>query len=94
MTKNEMAAVVAEKAGLSDKNALVCVTVMCDLIAERIAEDMPITLHGVGTFKTVTRAARQGFNPRTGQKITIPAKNQFPVFPVTPFAVRKNFNSP
>jgi DNA-binding protein HU-beta len=33
-----------------------------------------VTLTGFGTFKSIKTKARQGRNPKTGQKITIPAK--------------------
>jgi len=74
MKKTEMADVIAEKAGLSKKNALYCINLVCELIADEIVKEGAVALHGVGTFKVKQRAARTAHNPRTGQKISVPAR--------------------
>jgi DNA-binding protein HU-beta len=49
-----------------------------DVLAHEIAGALrrgeTVSVRGLGKFKTVTRAARQGRNPATGQPIAIPAK--------------------
>ena len=47
-----------------------------DLIRE-MAHKEPVTLKGFGTFKVVTRAAKMGRNPKTGEAISIPEKQAF-----------------
>ncbi len=47
-----------------------------DLIRE-VAHKEPVTLRGFGTFKVVTRKAREGRNPKTGEILTIPERQAF-----------------
>ncbi len=47
-----------------------------DLIRE-VAHKEPVTLRGFGTFKVVTRAAKMGRNPQTGETLAIPEKQAF-----------------
>jgi DNA-binding protein HU-beta len=65
---------IAEKAGLSKKTAEDAVNAFTKSVAEAMTGGDTITLIGFGTFKTSERAERKGRNPRTGEKITIPAK--------------------
>lgn len=44
-----------------------------DGIKQGLQEDKNVTLVGFGTFTVVERAARQGMNPRTKEKMPIPA---------------------
>ena len=43
-------------------------------ITGALKRDEKVTLVGFGTFQVRTRAARDGRNPRTGEKIQIPAR--------------------
>lgn len=43
-------------------------------ITDALKRDEKVTLVGFGTFQVRTRAARDGRNPRTGEKIQIPAR--------------------
>ncbi len=73
MNKTELAAVVAEKAGLSKADAAKAVAATVDAITEALVDGDKVALVGFGTFAVKERAARQGVNPRTGEKVTIPA---------------------
>jgi DNA-binding protein HU-beta len=44
-----------------------------DSIQGALVEGKNVTLVGFGTFTTVQRQAREGRNPKTGEKINIPA---------------------
>lgn len=44
-------------------------------ITESLAAGHNVTMHGIGKFSVVTRAARKGRNPRTGEGMEIPTKN-------------------
>lgn len=79
MNKSELAAAVAEKAGLKRKDAAAAVDAMVDVITEKLGQGEEVSIIGFGTFSVRERAARTGRNPRTGETITIaPAKS--PVF--------------
>ena len=72
MTKSQIAAAVAEKAGLTKKQA----TEILESIAELAYKNAKntFTLPGLGKLVLVNRAARLGRNPKTGETIQIKAK--------------------
>ncbi len=76
MNKVELVASVAEKAGLSKKDAEKAVAAVIDSIVDAVAKDDKVQLIGFGTFELRTRAARTGRNPQTKATITIPASKQ------------------
>ena len=73
MNKTELVAAVAAKAELSKKDAEAAVAATFDAITAALAEGDKVALVGFGTFAVKERAARQGVNPRTGEKVTIAA---------------------
>lgn len=73
MTKVELIAAVAEKASLSKKDSDKAVTAVIEAITEGLKKDGKVQLVGFGTFEVRSRAAREGKNPATGAKISIPA---------------------
>ena len=79
MTKTELAAKVAEKAGITKVAAAKAVDAVIASITESLAAGEKVSVVGFGTFDVRTRAARQGINPRTKKAIKIPA-SKLPVF--------------
>lgn len=79
MTKVELIAAVAEKAELSKKDADKAVSATIDAITEGLKSDGKVQLVGFGTFEVRDRAAREGKNPATGEKIQI-AATKVPAF--------------
>lgn len=75
MNKAELVSMVAEKAAHSKKDVDVVVDSLITVIKETLAGGEKIVLSGFGTFEVRERAAREGRNPRTGEKIAIPAQN-------------------
>ena len=73
MNKTELVAAIAEKAGTSKKDAEKVVNATFDVISEAMAKGDKISLVGFGTFEVRERAAREGRNPQTGEKIKIAA---------------------
>ena len=73
MTKKEMAAVVAEKAGIGRKQAEAAVEAAFGEVAKEIAGKGRCQVPGFGTFEKRERAARSGRNPRTGEPMEIAA---------------------
>ena len=79
MTKSDLIAVVADKAGLSKKDADKATGAVINAIVEALSAGEKVQLVGFGTFEVHHRAERKGRNPRTKQEITIPSSS-YPVF--------------
>lgn len=79
MNKAELVGSVAEKAGLTKKDAEKAVTAVFESIENSLARGDKVSLVGFGTFEPRRRAARKGRNPQTGREIDIPA-SVLPVF--------------
>ena len=79
MNKVELIAAVAEKAGLSKKDAEKAVAAVVSSIEGALANGDKVQLIGFGTFEVRERAARTGRNPQTKETIEIAASKQ-PVF--------------
>ncbi len=73
MTKNELIAAVADKAGISRAAAATAVDATFDVVTETLKAGDEIKLVGFGTFSVVHRAARKGRDPRTGKEVAIKA---------------------
>ena len=73
MKKSEFVAVVAEKAGLTKKDAEKAMDAVFETVGDVLASGDKLQVIGFGTFETRTRAARTGHNPRTGEEIAIAA---------------------
>jgi len=79
MNKTELVNAVAEKAGLSKKDAEKVINATIDSITAALQAGDKVQLVGFGAFEVKTRAARTGRNPQTKETITIPASKS-PVF--------------
>jgi len=75
MTKSELITMVAEKTGGTKKAADEALSAVLASITESLAEGKKVQLVGFGTFEVRSRAAREGVNPRTKEKIKIAAAN-------------------
>ena len=73
MNKNDLVATVANSSGLSKVEASKAVDAVFDAIITAMKTGNEVRLVGFGTFNVTERAASEGRNPRTGEKITIPA---------------------
>ncbi len=76
MNKTELIAAVAQKTGLTKKDAERVVNATVDTITETMVKGDKVQLSGFGIFEVKTREARVGRNPRTKQTIQIPATRQ------------------
>ena len=73
MNKTQLIDVVAKNANLKKKDAEIAVTAALDAIADALVAGDKVQLIGFGSFEVKERAAREGHNPATGEKITIAA---------------------
>ena len=73
MTKAEFIDRVAERSGLSKREATKAVDAFLESVTEALKNGESVSFTGFGKFSPQQRAARQGVNPRTGQRVTIEA---------------------
>ncbi|MCK5425389.1 MAG: HU family DNA-binding protein [Emcibacter sp.] len=76
VNKNDLVAAVATAAGFSKVDAASAVDGVLASISDALASGDAVRLVGFGTFSVAQRAASEGRNPRTGEKIQIPASKQ------------------
>lgn len=76
MNKNDLIAHVASDTGLSKADAAKAVDAVLDGVVKTLKAGDEVRLVGFGTFSVTKRAATEGRNPRTGDKIKIPASKQ------------------
>ena len=74
MTKAELVDGVSKNSGLSKKDAEVIVQTVLDSVIESLQNGEKVELRGFGSFRLRVRASRQGRNPKTGEKVHVPAK--------------------
>ncbi len=79
MNKGELVAKMAEKSGLTKKDAEKAVNAFFASVEEALVKADKVQIIGFGTFEVKERAARKGRNPQTGKEIDIPASKN-PVF--------------
>ncbi len=73
MNKNDLISKVATDTDLSKTDATQVIEATLDCIADALKGGDEVRLVGFGTFSVAHRAASVGRNPRTGEKINIPA---------------------
>lgn len=79
MNKAELISSLAEKSGLTKKDAEAALKGLIESVVEALEKKEKVQLVGFGTFETKDRAERIGRNPRTKEEIKIPA-SVVPVF--------------
>ena len=76
MNRNELVDAVAGKADLTKSSANKAVDAVFGSITDALRTGGEVRLVGFGTFSVARRAASEGRNPRTGEKIRIAASKQ------------------
>ncbi len=74
MNREELAARVADRAGVQRRVANQVMTAVFETISDALESNEKITIAGFGTFEARERAGRVGRNPRTGEAIRIEAR--------------------
>ncbi len=75
MNKAELVELVAGKSQVAKRDAEAVVEAVFESIADALAKGETVKISGFGIFEKKERAAREGTNPASGEKITIPASN-------------------
>ena len=73
MNKTELIDKVADKASVKKSQAQAVVDAIIETIMETVASGDKVTLVGFGSFEPRHRKKREGRNPKTGEKMMIPA---------------------
>ncbi|GAO98725.1 MAG: HU family DNA-binding protein [Chlamydiae bacterium] len=73
MNKNDLVEKVASISKLTKADASRAVDGVFEAISSSLKKKEEVRLVGFGTFSVANRAATEGRNPRTGEKIKIPA---------------------
>jgi len=74
MTKADLVEEVARVSDLTKKHSETIVNTVFDSIIQALQRDDKIELRGFGSFRIRQRRSRQGRNPKTGDKVDVPAK--------------------
>lgn len=73
MNKLDLVSAVAEKAGITKREAEAAVNALVESIEQALRQGERVNLVGFGTFQVRERKPRVGRNPQTGEEIRIPA---------------------
>lgn len=73
MNKQELLRAVADKSGMTIKDTNAFYEAFVEVIAEELSKGEKIALVGFGTFQAKKRPARTAINPRTKEKVSVPA---------------------
>ena len=79
MNKTELIAAVAEKTGLTKKDAERVINATFETVTASLVKGDKVQISGFGIFEVKAREARVGRNPRTKESIQIPA-TKLPAF--------------
>lgn len=73
MNKNELVRAIANNAGITLKDSALYLDSFIDTITAELKNGEKIQISGFGTFELKSKGAREGVNPKTGEKIKIDA---------------------
>jgi DNA-binding protein HU-beta len=73
MNKSQLIDAVASDSGLTKTDSARAVDSLLDTVTRMLKKGDDVNITGFGKFSVVKRAARQGVNPRTGERVKIKA---------------------
>ena len=77
MKKNDVAEEIMKAVGLeSKKQSVAVVEAFWDVVVKALSRGEEVKFPGFGVFRVADRAAREGINPKTGEKIHIAASKK------------------
>ena len=74
--KSQLGQMLAEKMGVTKKQGVEWVDAFVELVTNSLRKGDKVNITGFGIFKVADRKAREGINPRTGEKIHIAASKK------------------
>ena len=76
MTQTQMMAYLADKIGITKRQAKSALDELNDLVTRQLKKEGLLRLAGLGVFRKRKLKARMGRNPATGEQIKIPARTR------------------
>lgn len=76
MTQSQVATHLADKVGISKKQAKSTLDELSALVVKELKKEGSLRLAGLGIFRKRKSKARMGRNPATGAQIKIPARTR------------------
>jgi DNA-binding protein HU-beta len=73
MNKTQLIEAVAADSGLSKTDSSRAIESLLDMVTKTLKKGDEVSITGFGKFSVVKRAARQGVNPRSGERVKIKA---------------------
>jgi DNA-binding protein HU-beta len=73
MNRADLVTKISKDAEITKRQAEKALNSLVDSVQDALSKGDSVTLVGFGTFSVMSRAARKGRNPQTGQEIFIPA---------------------
>ena len=77
--KSDLTVILAQEADIPKVRAARYIKIITDTIAEALGQDKKVTISDFGTFQVSKRKSFPGRNPKSGESLTVPARN-IPVF--------------
>ncbi|MBI5636407.1 MAG: integration host factor subunit beta [Nitrospinae bacterium] len=74
MTKSDMAEKLAAKLNITKQQAEGVINIFTNSIIESLAKGDKVEIRGFGSFRVRHRSAKEGRNPKTGEKVFVPPK--------------------
>ncbi|MCB5228577.1 MAG: integration host factor subunit beta [Candidatus Cloacimonetes bacterium] len=74
MTKADLVKIISENTGILRKDVAVVVDAFLQSVKDSMTKGNHIEIRGFGTFKLKTRKPRMGRNPKTDEKVPVPAR--------------------
>lgn len=84
MNKAQLIAQMSQKSDLTKTQLDVVLNLFIETVTASLKKEEPVKLVGFGTFSTRVKAAHTAHNPKTREKVEVPAKK------VVKFSVGKN----
>lgn len=74
MYKSDFIDAIANRTLKKDADVKTIIDAALTIITEQLAAGSSVTIQGFGTFEVREKAATTARNPRTGEKVSVPAK--------------------
>ncbi len=74
MSKTDLVNFIAEETGLTKADSSRALEAVMNGVIKGLKEEKKVALTGFCTFSAVKKEAKEGRNPRTGEKVAIPAR--------------------
>lgn len=74
MTKADLVRVISAETGIIRKDVALAVDAFLDSVKDSMKDGKHIEIRGFGTFKLKKRKSRIGRNPKTDEKVEVPAR--------------------